>query len=127
VRPGFSAARQPVSPARGLLHGSRMSHRRFILLLGLLVTACIPPVYTRTGDRVLPARPPDCAFSLYTVSPPPAAVELGVIQFSGQQDVQSARTEAAPLVCAAGGNGLVLWIGEKDGNITTATVIATPR
>jgi hypothetical protein len=102
-----------------------MSHLRLPLLLGLLAAACIPPVYTRTGDRVLPARPPDCPFSLYTVSPPSAAVELGVIQFSGDRDVQMARAEAAPLVCAAGGNGLVLWTGEKDGNITTATVIAT--
>jgi hypothetical protein len=102
-----------------------MSHRRFTLLLGLLATACVPPVYTRTGDRVLSARPPDCAFSLYTVSPPAAAVELGVIQFSGQQDVQSARSEAAPLVCAAGGNGLVLWTGERDGDISTATVISS--
>jgi hypothetical protein len=103
-----------------------MSHLCLPLLLGLLAAACIPPVYTRTGDRVLPARPPDCPFSLYTVSPPSGAVELGVIRFSGEHDVQMARAEAAPLVCAAGGNGLVLWTGEKDGNITTATVIATP-
>ena len=103
-----------------------MSHLRLPLLLGLLATACIPPVYTRTGDRVLPSRPPDCAFSLYTVSPPPAAIELGVIQFQvTQSNAQSARVEAAPLVCAAGGNGLVLWTGEKDGQITTATVIST--
>jgi hypothetical protein len=108
-----------------LLRGSGMSNLRLTLLLGLLATACIPPVYTRTGDRVLPARAPDCAFSLYTVSPPPAAVELGVIQFSGQHDVQTARASAAPLVCAAGGNGLVLWTGEKDGDISTATVIST--
>jgi hypothetical protein len=102
-----------------------MNPVRLTALLGLLAAACIPPDYTRTGDRVLPARAPNCAFSLYTVSPPQGAVELGVIQFSGDRHVQAARDEAAPLVCAAGGNGLVLWTGEKDGRITTATVIST--
>jgi hypothetical protein len=100
-----------------------MNHLRLVMLLAPLA-ACIPPQYTRTGDRVLPARPADCAFSLYTVAPPQGAVELGVIQFSGDRDVPMARAEAAPLVCAAGGNGLVLWTGEKDGRITTATVIS---
>jgi hypothetical protein len=102
-----------------------MSHLRLVMLLGLLTASCIPATYTRTGDRVLPARPPNCAFSLYTVSPPQGSVELGIIRFNGERDLGGARIEAAPLVCAAGGNGLVLWTGEKAGSITTATVIAT--
>ena len=41
-------------------------------------------------------------------------------------DFATARALAAPEVCAAGGDGLVIWTSNKDGQISRATIIKKP-
>ena len=103
--------------------------RRILLTFPLLLAACFPPTqYVRTGDeRKLTARPPNCAFSLYTVAPPPGSIELGVVSYVYDvDDFATARALAAPEVCAAGGDGLVIWTSSKDRLISRATIIKKP-
>ena len=102
--------------------------RRILLTFPLLLAACPPTQYVRTGDeRKLAARPPNCAFSLYTVAPPAGSIELGVVSYAlDVDDFATARELAAPDVCAAGGDGLVIWTSNKDRLISRATIIKKP-
>jgi|SRR4051794_17073219 hypothetical protein len=107
--------------------------RSFGLACALLLGGCGATAnYIRTGDRRLPARPPSCAFWLYTAAPPAGAIEVGVVEFHeadgrGALDFEQARALAAPHVCAAGGDGLVLWSTDAKGRIPKGTIIKTPE
>lgn len=98
--------------------------RHSLLIVPLLLAGCLGARYVRTGDVTVAARPAGCEFSLYTVAPPAGAVELGVVEYQATiSTFENARLMAAPHVCAAGGDGLVIWTSSKDGTISRATII----
>ena len=101
--------------------------------LAMVMSSCITTGhYVRTGNQRLPARPPNCSFALYTASPPSGSIEVGVVEFrnagstNGAISFEDARAAAAPHVCAAGGDGLVISTFDPTNGIPMATIIKTP-
>jgi hypothetical protein len=111
-----------------------MKTRLLVPALALPLAACFGTQgqYVRTGNQQLPPRPASCSFALYTAAPPAGSIELGAVQFSnpgttgGANDLEDARATAAPFVCAAGGNGLVIANIAGEAGILMATIIKTP-
>ena len=100
-----------------------------LLASALLAGGCLATgAFIPTGDQRFSPRSPECTFSLYTI-PPEGFVEVGLVQFHGGPydgafGLGEARQLAAPHVCAAGGDGLV--VPHKGGEysvIPRATII----
>jgi len=101
----------------------------FVFAVTTLVLACSATQYTQTGEIRSP-REAECTFETFTIPPPRAFVELGIVEFytpgggsAGWADsVADARSRASEYVCKAGGDAIVL--SAHSGSFTSATVIA---
>ena len=85
-----------------------------------------------TGDQSRAPREADCDFNIFTTPPTDPYVELGVVEFTepnggGARSLQRAKQVAAPHVCKAGGNGLLVWTSDARGQIPKATVVFIER
>ena len=109
----------------------------FVLLASVALSACssVSSSYSKTGDSEYPALDEECPISIYTISPKKEYEELGVIDldlFHGiiftepkAKKASDIKTLVAKDVCAAGGNGILLWEANGSGFYTKTTVIRT--
>ena len=94
----------------------------------LLTTACTAQ-FTKTGENTFSSYSANCNFAIYTTSPNKPFDEVGIIEFQPvfmvgfPSSIAKVRNESAPLVCANGGDGLLVWESNGMGQYLKATII----
>ncbi|WP_444900140.1 hypothetical protein ACJJIX_01835 [Microbulbifer sp. VAAC004] len=85
--------------------------------------------FTITGDVSHNAFSKNCEVTVFTIPPKKDFDELGVVEFKlipfvgYPRTISSAKSQASPLVCANGGNALLLWEANGIGQYLKGTVI----
>jgi hypothetical protein len=104
------------------------------LALVMTMTGCTTTAnFTKTGNyKSLNANPASCDVTVYTSSPKSKYHEIGLIEFEGNfmegafrgaKSVSEALEKSKVLVCAQGGNALLLWEANGAGHFKKATVV----
>ena len=107
---------------------SRMGTRSLRLLgaLLLLLPACEASITATPMGPKLPARPPGCAFEIYTVTPGAPVIEIGtidVVDHSGAKlSVAELKAAIQPDVCKMGGDAAFASV-DAEGGYSKATVL----
>ena len=94
-----------------------------ILLSTVIMMGCAQGHFYKTGEHSYSKRALGCDFTIYTTRPNRQFNEVGFIELGNTSTLEAVKKTASPMVCANGGNGLLVWEANGHGNYLKATVI----
>lgn len=94
-----------------------------IILSTAIIMGCAQGHFYKTGEYSYSKRELGCDFTIYTTRPNQQFNEVGFIELGNTSTLGAVKKTASPMVCANGGNGLLVWEANGNGTYLKATVI----